>query len=212
MTHLKAEIILAVGGIDEENTFWIQMLVLVILVAVVGIVSLIKTRANRFKTQKQYQPEGAGRPHRPQSRRGRQIEALESLKELKDKCLGIFLKTAQPKTITEGPMFDFEAADIASQGKQKNEIDKARRKDVASGMELLELDFLLRVVENTKGDNKKDVMMRKLVFNELLRREQLDAVDSDALNAYTINEGNLYNKDIQCGAMKELTERTKPRS
>lgn len=209
MTHLKAEIILAVGGIDEENTFWIQMLVLVILVAVVGIVSLIKTRANRFKTQKQYWPEGAGRGH---SRRGRQIEALESLKELKDKCLGIFLKTAQPKTITEGPMFDFEAADIASQGKQKNEIDKARRKDVASGMELLELDFLLRVVENTKGDNKKDVMMRKLVFNELLRREQLAAVNSDALNAYTINEGNLYNKEIQCGAMKELAERTKPRS
>ena len=209
MTHLKAEIILAVGGIDEENTFWIQMLVLVILVAVVGIVSLIKTRANRFKSQKQYWPEGAGRPH---SRRGRQIEALESLKELKDKCLSIFLKTAQPKTITEGPMFDFEAADIASQGKQKNEIDKARRKDVASGMELLELDFLLRVVENTKGDNKKDVMMRKLVFNELLRREQLAAVNSDALNAYTINEGNLYNKEIQCGAMKELAERTKPRS
>ena len=182
------------------------MLVLVVLGAVAGIVSLIKTRANRFKTQKQYWPEGAGRPH---SRRGRQIEAV---KELKDKCLGIFLKTAQPKTITEGPMFDFEAADIASQGKQKNEIDEARRKDLASGMEVLELDFLLKVVENTKGDNKNDVMMRKLVFNELLRREQLAAVDSDALNAYTINKGNVYNKDIQCGAMKELAERTKPRS
>ena len=191
---------------DGEDTFWIKMLVLVVLGAVVGIVSLIKTRANRFKTQKQYWPEGAGRPH---SRRGRQIEAV---KELKDKCLGIFLKTAQPKTITERPMFDFEAADIAGQGKQKNEIDKAGKKDLASGMEILELDFLLSIVENTKGNNKKDVMMRKLVFNELIRREQLDAVDSDALNVYTLNKGKLYNKDVQCGAMKELAERTKPRS
>ena len=191
---------------DGEGTFWIQMLVLVVLGAVAGIVSLIKTRANRFKTQKQYWPEGAGRPH---SRRGRQIEAV---KELKDKCLNIFLKTAQPKTITERPMFDFEAADIAGQGKQKNEIDKAGKKDLASGMEILELDFLLSIVENTKGNNKKDVMMRKLVFNELIRREQLDAVDSDALNVYTLNKGKLYNKDVQCGAMKELAERTKPRS
>lgn len=205
MNYSSVQIILAASNMDGEDTFWIQMLVLVVLGAVAGIVSLIKTRANRFKTQKQYWPEGAGRPH---SRRGRQIEAV---KELKDKCLGIFLKTAQPKTITEGPMFDFEAADIAGQGKQKNEIDKAGRKDLASGMEILELDFLLSIVENTKGNNKKDVMMRKLVFNELIRREQLDAVDSDALNVYTLNKGKLYNKDIQCGAMKELAERTKPR-
>lgn len=206
MNYCLVQIILAASDADGEETFWIQMLVLVVLGAGVGIVSLIKTRANRFKTQKQCWPEGAGRPH---SRRGRQIEAV---KELKDKCLGIFLKTAQPKTITERPMFDFEAADIAGQGKQKNEIDKAGKKDLASGMEILELDFLLSIVENTKGNNKKDVMMRKLVFNELIRREQLDAVDSDALNVYTLNKGKLYNKDVQCGAMKELAERTKPRS
>lgn len=81
-------------------------------------------------------------------------------------------------------------------------------KDLGSGMEILEMDFLLGVVENTKGDDKNDVEMRKLVFNELLRREQLDAIDSNALKVYTVDEDKLYGKNIQCEAMKKLTERT----
>ncbi len=81
-------------------------------------------------------------------------------------------------------------------------------RDLGSGMEMLEMDFLLGVVENTKGDDKNDVTMRKLVFNELLRREQLDAIDSNALSVYTIDGGKLYGKNIQCEAMKKLTERT----
>ena len=78
-------------------------------------------------------------------------------------------------------------------------------------MEILELDFLLGVVENTKSYDKNNVMIRNLSFDELLRREQLAVVDSKALNVYAINDGNLYNKDIQCCAMKELAERTKVR-
>lgn len=81
-------------------------------------------------------------------------------------------------------------------------------RDVGGGMEMLEMDFLLGVVENTKGDDKNDVTMRKLVFNELIRREQLDAVDSKTLKVYTVDEDKLYGKDIQCEAMKKLTERT----
>ncbi|HUS73018.1 MAG TPA: hypothetical protein VMY06_08120 [Sedimentisphaerales bacterium] len=206
MNYCLAQIIQFAGITDGEDTFWIQILVLVVLGGVVGFGSLIKTRANRFKTQEQYQPEGAGRSH---SQRGRPIEAV---KELKDKYRGIFLTTAQPKTITEGPTFNFEPADAASEGKQKNEIGKARDRDVDSGMEILEPAFLLGVVENTKSDDKNNVMIRNLSFNELLRREQLAAVDSKALNVYAINDGNLYNKDIQCCAMKELAERTKVRS
>ena len=81
-------------------------------------------------------------------------------------------------------------------------------RDLASGMEMLEMDFLLSVVENTKGEDKTDVTMRKLVFNELLRREQLDAIDSNSLKVYTVDESRLYGKDIQCEAMKKLAERT----
>lgn len=81
-------------------------------------------------------------------------------------------------------------------------------RDLGSGMEMLDMDFLLNVVEHTKGDDKNDVTMRKLVFNELLRREQLEAVDSNSLKIYTIDEDNLYGKEIQCAAMRKLTERT----
>jgi hypothetical protein len=85
--------------------------------------------------------------------------------------------------------------------------DKSDR-DVGGGMELLEMDFLLGVVENTKGDDKNEVTMRKLVFNELMRRDQVSEVDSQALKVYTVDEDKLYGKDIQCEAMKKLTDRT----
>jgi len=93
-------------------------------------------------------------------------------------------------------------------GAEKLRTDLDKERDLASGMEVLELDFLLGVVENTRGDDKNDVMMRKLVFNELLRQQQLDTIDSNALKVYAVDDGNLYGKDIQCEAMKKLTERT----
>ena len=197
MNSSLAEIILAAGSSDEEDTFWIQMLMLVVLGAVVGIGSLIRARAKRFKTQKQNRPQGSGRQY---GRRDQRIKLV------KDKYVEFFLKTAQPKKIPKEPMFDFETAGKVSGGKQKI------ARDLNSGMEILDLDFLVKVVENTKGRNKKDVMMRKLVFDELLRREQVTAVDSKALNIYTINKSKLYDKKIQSGAMKALAERTKPRS
>ena len=90
MTHFIAEIILAAGNSDEDNTFWIQMLVLVVLGGVVGIISLIRTRAKRFKTQQeQHRSVGSGGPY---GRRDQRIKAV------KDKYVEFFLKTAQPKT------------------------------------------------------------------------------------------------------------------
>jgi hypothetical protein len=202
MTSSLAKIILAANNnMDEEGTFWIQLLVLIILGVVVGIGSLIKTRSKRLKTQEQYRSKGAVIV----SRRKRQIEAFQALK---DKYVEKFLKTEQPKTIIKEPTFDFEVAETAS-GRKK--IGKTKKKDLVSGMEILELDFLLSIVEKTKGKNKKDVTMRKLAFNELIRREQVAAVDSKALNFYTLNKRNIYEKNIQCIAMKALAERTKSR-
>lgn len=104
-----------------------------------------------------------------------------------------------------------KASDAAKEGDEKSKGDLAaeREADLSSGMELLEMDFLLGVVENTKGDDKNDVTMRKLNFNELLRRNKQDQIDSAALKVYALNIGNLYGKDIQCEAMKELTKRTR---
>jgi hypothetical protein len=87
-----------------------------------------------------------------------------------------------------------------------------RNKDLAGGMEILDLDFLLSIVENTEGKDKNDVAMRRLTFDELLRREQQNTIDSNALKVYAMNEGELYGKVIQCEAMKVLTERTTRRS
>jgi hypothetical protein len=80
--------------------------------------------------------------------------------------------------------------------------------DLESGMELLELDFVLGIIESVDGADKNDVMMRKLCFNEVIRRNQQNEIDSYALKTYAINDGNLYGKDIQCEAMKEMALRT----
>ena len=85
-------------------------------------------------------------------------------------------------------------------------------RNLAGGMEMLEMDFLLGVIENTDGDDKNDVAMRRLSFNEVLRRNQQSEIDSAALSVYSVDEKDLYGKDIQCAAMKELTRRTEQKS
>jgi len=81
-------------------------------------------------------------------------------------------------------------------------------KDLNGGMEMLELDFLLGVIEETKSGDSNDVTMRKLGFKEVLRRDKQNQIDSGALAVYVVNQGELYGKNIQCEAMKELTKRT----
>jgi hypothetical protein len=103
-------------------------------------------------------------------------------------------------------------SDISGEENMKSGLNRNREKDLAIGMEILDLDFLLSVVENTEGNDKNDVAMRRLTFDELLRREQLDTIDSNALKVYAMNEGELYGKVIQCEAMKVLTERTTRKS
>jgi hypothetical protein len=100
------------------------------------------------------------------------------------------------------------SSDSAGQEKAKDDSAKEANKDLQSGMEMLELDFLLSIVENTDGNDPNDVTMRKLNFYELLRRQQLNAIDSSALKVYAVNEHNLYDKTIQCEALNMLTERT----
>jgi len=96
----------------------------------------------------------------------------------------------------------------AVQEKWDNELLTEKNRNLHGGMDLLELDFLLSIVENTKGNAQNDVTMRKLNFNEVLRREKQDQIDSNALAVYAVNAGNLYGKDIQCEATKELARRT----
>ncbi len=85
-------------------------------------------------------------------------------------------------------------------------------RNLAGGMDLLEMDFLLGVIENTDGEDKNDVAMRRLSINEVLRRNQQSEIDSAAMTVYAVDEKDLYGKDIQCAAMKELTRRTEQKS
>ena len=55
-------------------------------------------------------------------------------------------------------------------------------------MEMLEMDFLLGVIENTDGEDKNDVAMRRLSFNEVLRRNQQSEIDSASLTVYSVDE------------------------
>jgi len=206
MSYSLGQVILAASNSGGEDTIWMQMLVLVILAASVGIYGLVKARAKQFGEQEQDYTGGAGSAQTQPSWRNR------ALRELKDKRIGVFSKAAQSKALIEEPVFDFGAGDITSKEKPRSELGKERGKDLAGGMEMLEQDFLVRTVEKTKGDDNDDVMMRKLSFNELLRRGQLKAADSSALKVYAVNKGNLYGKDIQYEAMKELAERTGLRS
>ena len=203
MSYSLAQIILAAGNIDGEDTIWIQMLVLVILVALLGVGSLVKTRVSSFKDEQQNYPEGGGTSYTWLHR------LIKPLRELKKNRLGIL--TAQSKaTIKESVLFDTPEA--AGRERPKGEAARERGRDLAGGMEMLKLDFLLSVVENAEGDDKNDVMMRKLNFNELLHREQLNEIDGNALKVYAVDEGNLYGKDIQFQAIKELTVRTARKS
>jgi hypothetical protein len=96
----------------------------------------------------------------------------------------------------------------SEEGKGSGKSAGKKGSDLQSGLELLEMDFLLSVVENTAGNDTNDVTMRKINFNELLRREERHQVASSALKVYAIDEEGLYGKDIQCQAMQELAART----
>jgi len=125
---------------------------------------------------------------------------------------GVGEKKTEAKRTGPSKVVEVRKSDKDDSGDSSSKLELSREKDLAGGMEMLEQDFLLGIVESTRGNDENDVVMRRLVFNELLRREQLDTIDSNALKVYTINQGNLYGKDIQCEAMKVLAERTARRS
>ena len=137
---------------------------------------------------------------------------FERLKELTSRSTGFLTKTVKQKFVAEENISGFGTANAINQKKLKRDLDKEAKKDLAGGMELLELDFLLGAVENTNGNGKNDVMIRKLSFNELLRRKKLSVIDSSALKVYAKDAKSVYGRDIQCGAMNELSQRTVSKS
>ncbi len=85
---------------------------------------------------------------------------------------------------------------------------RKRGRDLHGGLELLELDFLLDMVESIDGIDEYDLTMRKLSFHELARTSRLSEIDSSALRYYCMDEDGLYDRRTQCEAMQELSSRT----
>jgi hypothetical protein len=203
MSDLLIQIILAARNSDGEDTIWMQMLVLVILVVFLAIFSLSRAKANKSKEHDQDHPQDV-RPQESKRPRHWQIQSIPGHSvhhKSSPSALIVGLNINERKKIKQ-PTFEFDAPSAAGQVKSK------RKKDLHGGMELLEMSFLLRIIENANGDDEKDVIIRKLSFKELLRRGKLNKANSGVLKIYAINKGNLYSKDIQCEAMKSLAERT----
>jgi len=204
MNYFLIQAILIANIGDEESTFWIQILVFLVVAVSLGVYSLTKNNRSKHKDQQQNIAYTKSRwrfqlPHKPVAlRKGIVQEYIARMKDTRHHI----------PNLSQEPKLDFDSLSTASQKNPKNTLATEKNKDLQSGMELLELDFLLSIVENTKGNDQNDVTMRKLNFNEVLRREKLSQVKSKVLTVYAINRGNLYGKDIQCEAMGELAERT----
>jgi hypothetical protein len=209
MNPFLTSAILAAGPSDGEETLWMQMLVLVIIAASLGVYAFIKNRAYNRKDNRQdleetgpeytkssWQSSG---PHKNTSQRK---DAAHQKCPAKIQDIRPHMATRPRPTVVSfvNPAMTGQKAHSESAGKEA--------RDTKSGMELLELDLLLHIVHNTKSGDKKDITMRKLAFNELLRRENQNCIDGGALAVYAVNKGRLYDKTIQCEAMRELAQRT----
>ncbi len=93
--------------------------------------------------------------------------------------------------------------------KQRN-IAAARRagRDLQGGLELLDVDFLLGIVENIDAVDDTDITMRKLSLSEVMRSGRVHEVDSNALKAYVMDTDGLFGKEVQFECFKELAERS----
>ncbi|MHC4690154.1 MAG: hypothetical protein ACYS5F_11040 [Planctomycetota bacterium] len=103
-------------------------------------------------------------------------------------------RSAKKKIVPLHTPDEEKSGETKSMENSEKEVVMEKNKDLNSGMELLEMDFLLGIVEHTASSDSKDVTMRRLNFDELL--------------VYAVNAGDPYGKEIQCEATKELSRRT----
>jgi len=210
MNAFLIQTILAANSDDVESTFWVQILVFVLLAASWGVYSLAKTKRNKYEDEYQNLVDETS-THRTKYRRQSQ-PPHKHIAQIKGIVQKYATKTQERRLhlaeLRGQAMLDFDKLDIAGHEKVISGLAQEKGKDLNSGMELLGLDFLLSIVENTEGNDENDVTMRKLTFNELLRRKEQYHIKSSVLKTYAINQGNLYGKNIQCEAIKGLSERT----
>jgi len=214
MNAFFIQTILAADNSNGDKNFWIQILVFLIVAVAWGVYSLVKKKPGQLRGHNQklttITSTGHLQSHRQLHLSHKRITHLRNAVQkyaakAKDIPLGIRKRAKESEP-------NLDTAERASREELKKEATEVRQADLTSGMELLELDFLLSVVTNTAGRDKNSVTMRKLAFNELVRRAKLNHIRSGILKLYAINKGNLYDKDIQCEAISEMSRRTAQRT
>lgn len=186
-----------------------QMLMLLMLAGGCGVYSLAKSSSRRQAS--------CGRKDGKQRRyitvkehvdtMNWRDKSIERLKEIKRRTANTGRRVLHTKAVVKAIDKIVEAGMSATDA-TKGALQKSAR-NTFGGMELLELDFLLEVIERMEEDSEYDLTMQKLVFGELVRRGQLGKADSKALVTYATDEKGVYGKEIQRAAMEELAGRTK---
>jgi hypothetical protein len=212
---------------DNEEAFWIQLLVIVILAAGVGVFGVIKKHRARYGSARElirrifgtlrrrtseFRPFDLVRRFTPQVTQAGQA-IVHAIRRTQTKLGNRFNPVAATLKIENRKSMEQESLPTArtsrpTRSEAQGPLRKSGSRDFNSGMELLTRDFLVEVVERTGSVEMHDVTMRNLCFTELVRRGELGAVSSDALKTYTLNTEGVFDKSIRYQAMKELAGRT----
>ena len=197
MSDCLAGLIVAAGV--GEDAIWMELLVILILAAGFGVYSIARKRRVKLGTRKGY-----FRMQRP--RYGGFERLKDAAKTAAQKWTGAFSGAAKHTAVATELQTGLGTKEpAADEGKR---FGTGKKRDTSRGMEILGAEFLVGVVEGLEGDDRRDVDMRSFSFNELVRRGELRAVESDALAVYAKDEHHLYSKHIQCEALGELAKRT----
>lgn len=197
MSYFLTQILIASSS-DSEDRIWMQLLVFMILAAGWGVYTLVKKEEGKLAQEDKYLECTLD----PQTQKRGQSRVLIEIKDKFSSLLeSVKSKAVKSETIVREPLLDFKEVRAPA-------VSAERARDLDSGMELLDVTFLLDIVEKTSGKNNRDVMMRKFGFGELLRRDKLSYAASKSLKVYAIDKDRLYGKNIQCEAMEELATRT----
>ena len=189
---------------DGEEAFWAQLLMIVMLAAGGGIYAFIKTRPKSRRSKR-----GPISIHRNILDNG--IERVSRL--IKTAGRRISLKRPAPQqspgeypVINQMPEINYQTPAIVETVVKSG----AKRRNLKSGMELLTGGFLVKIIESRFAGAAAglDIEMQKMCFAEMKRRNELEAVSSEALKTYIIDEAGHFGKTIQRQAMEELFRRT----
>lgn len=198
MSYCFAQLIFA--SVEGEDAIWMSLLVLVIVAAGWGLYSVVKTRVGGFGGENVYY---SGR--RGHSGRLKRLKGV--IGGYKEKLLGGIAGSVREKA---GGAKGQLSASAGSETTEKERLRSAKAsRDLAGGMELLGDDFLIGVIEDLGGGDGREVSMRRMSFEELIRRGGLAGLSGEALKVYAVDKGHLYGKVIQCEALGEMARRTR---